>query len=729
MSLPSAPIITPVTKEPSYWPLAPAVGALAMVVTTVSFLAPLLIAISNDLGVTLELAGALVVTTTIPWALVAPFSGLLSDRLGRRPVILAALSGMGLATILGAFATEFWTLMLLRFVTGIFGSGGPPTIMAGLIDYYPPQRRGTAIGWSNTSFSFASLIGVPLVGAIGGLWGWRMAFLVTGVGLLVAAVFIRLGYPAVHQGGSGSGNAVRAYGHLFRLPQLGTLLASNLCERVTFMVVTLYLASFLIQRYLLTPVSVAPALALVALGAITGALTGGFLADRLPRASLAALSLGLSGLFGVAVFVWPAHLGLSILAGFAFGLTNAASRPPFIALVLGLTDQHRGALNGLIASSNQIGWAIGAGVGGLVLGLAGYGGLGLLVGCFASLSAGLVLLARPKAKRPRHPAVPEDQVRSGGSPEPAVAGGPDADGSAGAPISPPGVPSAAFPAAPADVTSEPIDNPADWLSRMLAAEQALARSLDDWSRSTADGELAEALEIAAARARDRAFRLRRALRLSDGSAASPPQPELDLAGGWPTPATDRQRLRNLLDRPASYAADAGPTDQRMPDQSVGDLLQALRESERDTRELLREQLGRLGRDPVEAGMVRLVGEPTSGVDGTGVLCQVLRPARDGAPALVRIAQPPTVALRLRVGNQPCFLVVRDGRGVCRPDREGEPGPAGDSIVGDGTSLSGGRVITLSAGIAVELTPVGAWPLTYLVIGSATLESTQTVPGG
>jgi predicted MFS family arabinose efflux permease len=376
------------------------VAAYSIVVTTVGFLAPLLLAMANDLGVSPTEVGQLVVFTALPWGLIAPFCGLLSDRLGRRPVLLAALAGMGLSTIAGAFASELRMLIVLRILTGAFGSGGPPTIMAGLVEYYPAWQRGRVIGWINTSFSLAALVGVPLIGAVGGAWGWRASFLVVGLGLLVAAFLLWLCYPRAAPGPSGAGNPLQAYRYLFGRPHLATLLLSNLFERVAFMVVTLYLPSFLIRSYGLDPVTVAPALVLTALGALAGGVAGGVVADRFDRVRLAAATLALSGLCGLAAFLWPLHPAFSVATGFGFGLLDAAGRPAFTALLLGLAERHRGAINGLYALSNQLGWAVGAGLGGLLLGLAGYGGLGETALAFTLGAAVLVLLARSVARPP-----------------------------------------------------------------------------------------------------------------------------------------------------------------------------------------------------------------------------------------------------------------------------------------------------------------------------------------
>lgn len=388
----------PASKEPGFWPIVPAFGTIFFVATTISFLAPLLVAIADDLGITLAEAGQLVVVTAIAWAIASPFTGLVTDRLGRRPILVLCLFGMAAMTIAGSFVAVFWVLIVLRLVTGLFGSGAPAGILGTITDIYPPHRRGRAIGWAQSGFNFATLLGVPVIGAIGGLFGWRVSFVVVGVALIGAALFVRFSFPPGRRGGHGAGNPWRAYGHLFGRPGIGILLVSNVCERITFMAVSLYYAAFLIRTYDLNPVTVAPPLALTAAGALIGTIVGGFWADRFPRPLLAASGLVAAGVCGLLTFTVPGFLIFSILAAFGYGLADALSRPAHFSLMLGLTDEHRGAMAGLIAFTNQGGWALGAAIGGFIIGASGFTGLGFLVLISALVAAGLI------ATLIRHPA-------------------------------------------------------------------------------------------------------------------------------------------------------------------------------------------------------------------------------------------------------------------------------------------------------------------------------------
>src|SRR5438874_2170590 len=88
--------------------------------TAITMLGPLLVDLSRELDVPLGQAGLLAAVMALPWALGAPFTGLLSDRLGRRPLIVMALAGVGISSIGAAFATSFGMLLVARFAAGVF---------------------------------------------------------------------------------------------------------------------------------------------------------------------------------------------------------------------------------------------------------------------------------------------------------------------------------------------------------------------------------------------------------------------------------------------------------------------------------------------------------------------------------------------------------------------------------------------------------------------------------
>lgn len=98
--------------------------------------------------------------------LCGPILGMLSDRFGRRPVLLISIFGLGIDFIVMAFAPDMWWLLIGRIVSGITASSFS-TANAYVADVTPPEGRAKAFGLMGSAFSFGFLIGPVLGGFLG----------------------------------------------------------------------------------------------------------------------------------------------------------------------------------------------------------------------------------------------------------------------------------------------------------------------------------------------------------------------------------------------------------------------------------------------------------------------------------------------------------------------------------------------------------------------------------
>jgi DHA1 family inner membrane transport protein len=373
--------------------------------TSLTMLGPLLVDLSRELDVSLGQAGLLAAALAVSWAVAAPFAGVLSDRFGRRPMIVLALGGLGAVTLGAGLAPSYGVLVALRVLAGLFGGFGPAAVLAAAGDLFPPHRRGMAMGWANLGFSLAAIAGVPGIGAIGGAFGWRWAFASAGLLLLGLGLLIRLTFPAPPPRIAEAG-AAPSYRAVLTVPGLWSILGANLFERSLFNLAVLYLPSFLMLTYGLDAAQVAPILVLVAIGSIVGTMGGGWLGDRFSKATIFVVAQALAGAVALALFTQTPGLAISAAGGALFGLLNASSRPSLLALSATLSTRNRGAVLGVLSVTNQGGVVLGSSVGGLAIGLGGYGALAVTMVADAALASGLAL---PLLRRPDHaPHAPED---------------------------------------------------------------------------------------------------------------------------------------------------------------------------------------------------------------------------------------------------------------------------------------------------------------------------------
>ena len=358
--------------------------------TCVTMLGPLLVDLSRDLNVSLGQAGLLAAAMAVSWAVAAPFAGLLSDRFGRRPLIVIALSGLGAVTLGAGLAPNYATLFVMRILAGLFGGFGPAVVIAAAGDLFPSHKRGMAMGWTNLGFSMAAIVGVPSIGAIGGSLGWRWAFAATGLMVLLLGGLIRLAFPPPRAGHAAHHEQI-SYLAVLKLPGLWSILGANLFERALFNLSVLYLPSFLMLSYGLDAVAVAPMLVLMAIGSIVGTMGGGWLGDRLPKGAIFVVAQLTAGAIALALFTQTPGLWISSAGGALFSLVNASSRPALLALSAELSSRHRGAVLGVFSVTNQGGIVLGASVGGLAIGFGGYGTLAVTMTADALVASALAV--------------------------------------------------------------------------------------------------------------------------------------------------------------------------------------------------------------------------------------------------------------------------------------------------------------------------------------------------
>lgn len=116
----------------------------------------------------------------------SPILGRLSDRIGRKPVIVISLVGTSIASFITGAAGALWVLFLGRLVDG--ASGASIAVAQGAVtDIAPPEQRARLLGLLGAAFGVGFVLG-PAVGGLAALGGPHVPFYVAGVVAAVNAV-------------------------------------------------------------------------------------------------------------------------------------------------------------------------------------------------------------------------------------------------------------------------------------------------------------------------------------------------------------------------------------------------------------------------------------------------------------------------------------------------------------------------------------------------------------
>lgn len=116
--------------------------------------------------------------------------GWLADRTNRVAVLSLACGIWSAATVACGLSRSYGEFAFSRMTVGFGEAGGVPPSYAIITDYFPPGRRGTALGIYNLGPPVGAALGIAFGGAIAAAFNWRYAFIVLGLVGLVAAVVL-----------------------------------------------------------------------------------------------------------------------------------------------------------------------------------------------------------------------------------------------------------------------------------------------------------------------------------------------------------------------------------------------------------------------------------------------------------------------------------------------------------------------------------------------------------
>ena len=255
-------------------------------------LAILLEPIKADLGVSDTAMGFL---TGIAFALFYTVAGIpiarIADRSSRRTVIAVGLAVWSAMTAASGLARTFGQLALARIGVGVGEAACTPPAHSLLADYFPPERRATALALYGMGIHVGILFGFLVGGWMNELFGWRNALYVVGLPGLILAVVVRLTVREPERGAADGFTTPppavpmrEAVVEVRRLASLRHMTLGAGLHSFAGYALAAWGPAFMVRVHRMDTAEVGTSLGLITgFGGAAGAILGGMLADRLGR--------------------------------------------------------------------------------------------------------------------------------------------------------------------------------------------------------------------------------------------------------------------------------------------------------------------------------------------------------------------------------------------------------------------------------------------------------------
>jgi len=362
-------------------------------------LAPMFPFMMKDLDLSYQDLGLLIGVLGLAWGVFSITMGRVSDRVGRRKVLIPAAIAFSCLSGLSGLATGLISLMLIRTVMGVAEGSFCPTSVAAAGEASHPRRRGLNQGLQQSAFPLFGLGLAPIIATqlMDVLPSWHYVFFLSAVPGLILAWFM---YKVIREPGTGvqgglpaapAAGATLSWKELLRRRNLLLAVASILCAMTGIFVVGAMVPNYLTDYLKLTPQQMGLVVSAIGIGGFFGEFGVPGISDFIGRRAAAFLAfvgaaLALYAFIRTDASPWALFGVLLVVSFFCFGLlalmtgpiATEAAPPGMVAsaigTVSGLGEIFGGGVApvvaGYIAQHHGIQYTLYLALGGIAIGLA-----------------------------------------------------------------------------------------------------------------------------------------------------------------------------------------------------------------------------------------------------------------------------------------------------------------------------------------------------------------------
>ncbi|MBC5638084.1 MFS transporter [Ornithinibacillus sp. BX22] len=359
---------------------------LTMFLVMVGFgiIIPVLPFYAEELGATPTQLGLLMAVYSLMQFIFAPMWGKLSDRIGRKPVIMIGIFGLSLSFFILALSTQIWMLFLARIIGGILSAANMPTIMAYVADITSEAERSKGMGIIGAATGLGFIFG-PAIGGIFAEIHLHTPFYIAGTVSFITLLFV---YFTLQESLRISSNKRSRRSNLSWGNVLGGSMAMlyflQFVISVSLSGLEATFAYFAAEKAGLDSVSLGYIFMIMGLASATVQGSMGKLTKQYGEATIIQAGIIVSAVgFGLLLFIENFTTAAIFLA--IFGVGNGVIRPSVSSLLTKKSNMGHGMATGYLSSFDSLGRIIGPVIGGVLYSVAI--GLPYLTGIILSVLA------------------------------------------------------------------------------------------------------------------------------------------------------------------------------------------------------------------------------------------------------------------------------------------------------------------------------------------------------
>lgn len=357
--------------------------------------APILSAISKDIGVNVARAALIIAAYMLPFGIFQPIFGYLGDKFGRIKVISVAMIFFTIATALCAIATNLTNLAIFRALTGIFAGSVMPVSFALIGDVFPLNERQAAIG---TFFGVVFLgqgLSMIIGGSIAYFMSWRGVFAIYALLAVVPTILLFTITKKIPANKNKDSRFFAPIATLLKDSKSRSIYMVVFFEGVFIMGAFSFLGGFIKNLYNFNNFLIGLIMSAFGITAIVGGRFSGKLSAKIGYKKIAILGFFFAILANVIYVIWGHMLPLLIIGIGLWGLGLMLAHSTFLTIATEFAAKARGVATSLVAFCYMFGGSVGTAVGSKIVGKNNYTKLFIIYALgLALLTAALFVIKR-----------------------------------------------------------------------------------------------------------------------------------------------------------------------------------------------------------------------------------------------------------------------------------------------------------------------------------------------